>query len=62
LVRAKLRIQQVRVAMRVLNALMTGMAAHPDDLAKLTSWAERSHQTCSTRELVQREVGGAALR
>jgi hypothetical protein len=59
LVRAKLRIQQVQVALRVLNALMTGLSAQPDDVAKLRSWTDPSHQACSTRDLAQRVVACA---
>jgi hypothetical protein len=58
-VRAKLRMQQVQVALRVLNALMTGIAAQPDDVAKLRSWAEPGQQACSTRDLAQRVVACA---
>lgn len=62
LVRAKLRIQQVQVALRVLNALMTGLAAQPDDMAKLESWAGPGGQACSTRELAQRVMACAVSR
>lgn len=57
--RAKLRMQQVQVALRVLNALMTGIAAQPDDVAKLRAWAEPGQQACSTRDLAQRVVACA---
>jgi hypothetical protein len=53
-VRAKLRMQQVQVALRVLNALMMGVLAQPDDVAKLRAWAEPGQQACSTRDLAQR--------
>jgi hypothetical protein len=59
MVRAKLRMQQVQVALRVLNALMTGLSAQPDDVAKLRSWTDASHQACSTRDLAQRVVACA---
>jgi len=59
MVRAKLRMQQVQVALRVLNALMTGLSAQPDDVAKLRSWTDPSHQACSTRDLAQRVVACA---
>jgi len=56
LVRARLRTQQVQVALRVLNTLMTGLSAQPDDVAKLKSWTDPSQQACSTRDLAQRVV------
>lgn len=59
LVRAKLRIQQVQVALRVLNALMTGLSVQPDDVAQLRSWTDASHQACSPRDLAQRIVACA---
>ena len=58
-VRAKLRMQQVQVALRVLNALMTGNSAQPDDEAKLRAWADPGQQSCSTRDLAQRVVACA---
>jgi hypothetical protein len=60
LIRAKLRIQQVQVALRVLNALTTGLAAQPDDVDKLKSWADPCQPACSTRELARRVVECAA--
>lgn len=57
--RAKLRMQQVQVALRVLNALMTGASAQPDDVAKLRAWAEPGQQSCSTRDLAQRVMACA---
>jgi hypothetical protein len=60
LVCAKLRIQQVQVALRVLNALMTGLSAQPEDVAKLRSWTDPSHQACSPRDLAQQVVACAA--
>jgi hypothetical protein len=62
LARAKLRIQQVQVALRVLNALTTGLAAQPGDVEKLKTWADPSRPACSTRELAQRIVECAAQR
>jgi hypothetical protein len=59
LVRAKLRTEQVQVALRVLNALMTGLSPLPDDLTKLMSWTDPSHQPCSTRDLAQHIVACA---
>jgi hypothetical protein len=59
LARARLRIQQVQVALRVLDALMTGLSAQPDDVAKLRSWTDPSHRACSTRDLAQRVVACA---
>ena len=59
LVRAKLRMQQVQVALRVLNALMAGLSAQPDDEAKLRAWAKPGEQACSARDLAQRVVACA---
>jgi hypothetical protein len=59
LARAKLRMQRVQVALRVLNALMTGVSAQPDDLAKLRAWSDPSLHACSTRELAARVVSCA---
>jgi hypothetical protein len=59
LVRAKLRTEQVQVALRVLNALMTNLPPQPGDVTKLMSWTGPSHQTCSTRDLAQRVVACA---
>jgi hypothetical protein len=58
-VRAKLRTEQLQVALRVLNALMTNLSPQPDDVTKLMSWTDPSQQTCSTRDLAQRVVSCA---
>ncbi len=56
MVRARLRMQQMQVAMRVLNALMTGRSAQDEDVARLRAWSDPSLQACSTRELAARVV------
>ncbi|HUP05224.1 MAG TPA: hypothetical protein VMU19_14605 [Bryobacteraceae bacterium] len=60
LARAKLRLQQVQVALRVLNALMAGLSAQPDDVDKLRAWSDPSVRSSPARELALRVVSCAA--
>jgi hypothetical protein len=54
--RAGLRFRKVQVALRVLNSLMTGASAQPDDVAQLVSWADPSNRGRSVAELARQVV------
>ena len=60
--RAGLRFRKVQVALRVLNALMAGAPAQPEDVALLESWAGPNHRGCSAEALARQVVEWAGSR
>jgi hypothetical protein len=51
--RAALPFRKMKVALRVLNSLMTGAVAQPDDVALLASWAGADNRTRSPEEMAR---------
>jgi len=54
--RAGLRFRKVQVALRVLNALMAGAPAQPDDVALLVAWAGSDNRGYSAEQLARQVV------